>query len=487
MIDENERSRSWIRKGFFRDGQTPRCYYLELSLALREAVKEIQFELFHNFVPQGFVYFRARALPQRGIALITSLVALSILTLIGMTMMFVSSTETLIHRNSKAKLINLYAAESAAEEARDRIKLFLKSGLLSVADPDTVVYITSGQSINPTAGDPTTNLYFDKDYSATLSTTLVSTELDKVKFSWVKIIRKSEVRAGYDLDGSGKRDTVPIFFGYDRFQPNAIPSQYVNSGTNPTTHTGTPVYQITALAQDPSGFRQMVRTDISMVPQPPLTAAVFSKDTISVGGDTVVVQGKDEDQTALKDLNGLESNSLISGSMANIQGSPVPARSNSTFAYSIESVIKTLKPPVTREIEQVAPTISKLPDGSYAGTGLSLGQIPTAGNISQPIFVAGALTLSDSSGQGLLVVNGDLSVSGSFVYYGLIVVKGRVNLNGSSTPGIEIHGAIIAGSALGDQTTVLSGNVTIVNNSYFVEKQFGSLQYVRLASRDILR
>jgi len=450
-------------------------------------VKETQFELFHDFAARrGLLYFRARALSQRGIALITSLLVLSILTLIGMTMMFVSSTETLIHRNNKAKLVNLYAAESATEEARDRIKVFLKSGVLSVADPDSVVYITSSPSINPIAGDPTSNRYFDEDYSATFSTTLVSTELDKVKFSWVKIVRKSEARAGYDLDGSGKRDTIPIFFGYDRFQLNIMPGQYVNSGTNPTTHIGNPVYQVTALAQDPSGFRQMVRTDISMIPQPPLTAAVFSKDAISIGGDTVVVQGKDEDQVALKDLNGVESNTLISGSMSNIQGSPVSARSNSTFAYSIDSVIKTLKPPLTREIEQVAPTISKLPDGTYAGAGLSLGQVPAAGNISQPVFAAGALSLSDSSGQGLLVVDGDLSVSGSFIYYGLIVVKGRVNLNGSTTPGIEIHGAIIAGSALGDQTTVLSGNVTILNNSYFVQKQFESLQYVRLASRDVL-
>jgi hypothetical protein len=404
-----------------------------------------------------------------------------------MTMMFVSSTETLINRNSKMKLVNLYAAESAAEEARDRIKVFLSSGLLSLADPDKVVYITSSQSINPTTGDSTSNDYFDDDYSASLSTTLVSTELEKVKFSWVKLVQKSEARASYDLDGSGKREAISVFFGYDRFQPNAKPSQYVNSETNAATHIGTSVYQITALAQDTSGFKQMVRTDISMVPQPPFTAAVFSKDAISVGGDNVVVQGKDEDQTASKDLNGLESNSLISGSMANIQGLPLPARSNSTLAYNIDSVIKTLKPPLSREIEKVAPTISKLPDGSYVGTGLNLGQVPTAGNTSQPVFADGPLSLSDSTGQGILVVNGDFSVTGSFTYYGLIVVKGRVNLNGSGTPGIEIHGVIISGTTLGDQSTILSGNVNILNNSYFIQKQFESLQYVRLAYREMLK
>ena len=247
------------------------------------------------------------------------------------------------------------------------------------------------------------------------------------------------------------------------------------------------MYEVTALARDTSGFQQIVRTDISMVPQPPLTAALFSKDPISVGGDTVVVQGKDEAQAASKDLNGLESNGLISGSMANIQGSPLPARSGSTLAYNIDSVIKTLKPPLSREIEEVAPTISKLSNGSYVGTGLSLGQVPAAGDTSQSVFANGPLSLSDSTGQGLLVVNGDFSVTGAFTYYGLIVVKGRVDFNGSGTPGIEIHGAIISGTALGDQSTVLSGNVNILNNSYFIQKQFGSLQYVRLSYREMLR
>jgi hypothetical protein len=62
-----------------------------------------------------------------------------------------------------------------------------------------------------------------------------------------------------------------------------------------------------------------------------------------------------------------------------------------------------------------------------------------------------------------------------------------VDLNGSGVPGIEIHGAIISGTTLGDQSTVLSGNLTIINNSYFVQKQFGSLQYARLSYREILR
>ena len=401
-------------------------------------------------------------------------------------MMFVSSTETLINRNNKLRLVSLYAAESASEEARDRIKAFLSSGLLSLSNPDKVVYITSSPSINPTAGDAASNLYFDSDYSASFDTTVVATEVGEVGFSWVRLIQKTERRAGYDLNGSGNLEAAPIFFGYDRFQSNAKPSQYVNSGPNTTTHTGTPVYQVTALARDPSGVKQTVRTDVSMIPQPLLTAALFSKDSVSVGGNAVVVQGKDEAVAAAKDLNGLESNSLITGSMTNVQGSPVAERANSTIAYNLDALIKALKPPRSKEIEKVAPTISKIP-GGYQGSSLNLGQLPLSGDTSQTVNAGGTLTLSNSSGQGILVVDGDLSVSGSFAYYGLIVVRGRVDLNGSGIPGIEIHGAIIAGSPLGDQTTTLAGNVTVLNNSYFVQKQFAALPYTRLSHQELIR
>src|SRR5437773_9718741 len=89
---------------------------------------------------------------QNGIALVSSLLALSLLTLIGLTMMFVSSTETLINRNGKMKLSNLYASEPAVEEARDRLRALLNSGLLPLSDPNQVVYITSNPSINPING-----------------------------------------------------------------------------------------------------------------------------------------------------------------------------------------------------------------------------------------------------------------------------------------------------------------------------------------------
>ena len=72
---------------------------------------------------------------EKGIALAASLLALSMLTLIGLAMTFVSSTEVLVNQNNRMHLVNLYLAESATEEARDRIRSLIASSQLSLSDP----------------------------------------------------------------------------------------------------------------------------------------------------------------------------------------------------------------------------------------------------------------------------------------------------------------------------------------------------------------
>jgi hypothetical protein len=423
---------------------------------------------------------------EKGIALVVSLFALSVLTLIGLTMTFVSTTEILINRNNRINLLNLYGGESGTEEARERIRPLLETGLLSLSDSNLVVYIIGNPSINPTSGNADTNPYYDPDYSPLFSNRLVSSNLGQQQFAWVKILQKTESRAGYNLDNSTSNNGIPVFYGYNKLQPNAKPSQYVNSGTQPVTYVGSPVYLVTTLAKDNAGYKQVVRADMAATPVPPLSASLYSKDMVSVAAQTVVIDGKDENGTLPNDLIGLESQKDITGDVAKISGTPLSTKPYSAFSYNIDSLVKTFKPPIAREIEKVAPAISKLADGTYVGDGLSLGQIPTEGDLSQAAFANGPLNISNTKGQGILVVDGDLLVTGTFLYYGLIIVRGKIYLNGGAVPGIEIHGAVIASSHAGDQSSLLMGNVKILNNSYFIQRQFNSLGYVRVAYREIL-
>ena len=231
---------------------------------------------------------------EKGIALAASLLALSMLTLIGLAMTFVSSTEVLVNQNNRMHLVNLYLAESATEEARDRIRNLIASSQLSLSDPTKVVYIVADSSINPTAGNADSNPYFDPDYSSSLSVSIINSDLSAIGSAWVKIWQKTEARAAYSLTNASGNTTDPVFYGYDRIQPNASLTQYVNAGSNVANHTGSPVYLVTALARNSSGYRQRVAADIAALPSPPLSAALFSKDAIEVLGSGVTVDGNDQ-------------------------------------------------------------------------------------------------------------------------------------------------------------------------------------------------
>jgi hypothetical protein len=228
-----------------------------------------------------------------------------------------------------------------------------------------------------------------------------------------------------------------------------------------------------------------VGTDIAAISSPPLTAAVFSKDAIQILGSEVTVNGNDQSVGSPNPVNGVESDAAITGNLANVSGTPVSERPFSTYSYSLSSLFKSLRPPFSKEIEQVAPGVTRLADGSYSGTGLSLGQVPGAGDVSQATYVNGALSVSDSNGQGILIVNGDLTVTRTFSYYGLIIVKGKIHLTGEGTDGLRLDGAIICGSDSGSGTSILEGVVRITNDSAMINKQFHALQYARLAFREM--
>lgn len=422
---------------------------------------------------------------QKGIALAASLLALLVLTTIGLAMAFVSSSEVLVNQNNRMRFENLYLAESATEEARDRVRALIASNQLSLSDVSKVVYIVGDSSINPTTGNADSNPYFDPEYSPGLSHSIIASDLGTAGPGWVKIWQKNESRAGYSLTNATATTTDAVLYGYDRVQPNARLTQYVNNTFNAANHTGSPVYLVTALAGDASGNRQRLTADIACLTCPPLNATVFSKDPIHVLGSGVIVSGDDQSVGNPVDLIGLESQDTITGNLTSVSGTPLAERAHSSYSYNMGSLIKALKPPFTKAIEQIVPGITILSDGTYVGSGLSLGQIPGNGDVSQPTYVNGPLNLSDSSGQGILVVNGDLWVTGSFNYFGLIVVKGRIHLDGGGLGGINVFGAIISTSDAGNAQSVLEGTVQIRNDSASIQAQFNRLQYARLAVREM--
>ena len=81
------------------------------------------------------------------------------------------------------------------------------------------------------------------------------------------------------------------------------------------------------------------------------------------------------------------------------------------------------------------------------------------------IYHYGDLSLSGSgSGQGILLVEGTLSVQGRVSFFGPVIATGAVNVRGTGTDDVKFYGGIIASDVQLDDSR-LSGNATVLYSS----------------------
>lgn len=68
------------------------------------------------------------------------------------------------------------------------------------------------------------------------------------------------------------------------------------------------------------------------------------------------------------------------------------------------------------------------------------------------VHAAGDLTVGGGRGQGILLVDGDLTVSGALAYSGLVIVRGRLV---TRTPGVSVLGALLVANGAGERESVV--------------------------------
>ncbi len=92
------------------------------------------------------------------------------------------------------------------------------------------------------------------------------------------------------------------------------------------------------------------------------------------------------------------------------------------------------------------------------------------------------LRLQGGVGQGILLVDGNLKATGDFVFYGIIVVKGKLDMSGT---GNHFNGVVLVNSDSADiSTSSTSGNSVIQYSSCAAEHALDSwIRAVPLASR----
>ncbi len=86
------------------------------------------------------------------------------------------------------------------------------------------------------------------------------------------------------------------------------------------------------------------------------------------------------------------------------------------------------------------------------------------------IYHYGNLKLQGGRGQGILLVEGDLTASGGMVFYGPVFVTGTLSTTGNSGQGAKFFGGVIAGNVALDDLTKLAGGALVSYSSCAVTR-----------------
>jgi hypothetical protein len=81
------------------------------------------------------------------------------------------------------------------------------------------------------------------------------------------------------------------------------------------------------------------------------------------------------------------------------------------------------------------------------------------------IYHNGNLRLQGDRGQGILLVEGDLTVTGSMIFYGPVFVTGTLSTSGTGGDGSKFYGGVIAGNVALDDLTKLAGGAEVTYSS----------------------
>jgi len=211
-------------------------------------------------------------------------------------------------------------------------------------------------------------------------------------------------------------------------------------------------------------------------------AAVTTKDAVTVSGNSIV-DGHDTvplgwDPNACgapDDAAGIRTGSTVStnGTSHVIDGEPPTVQNDSSvtdatfqgpfysFLGSRTNTITNSNPPAT--VPTTSGAACNKTDIYNWGEPRRGGAAVVACQDYYPIVYhgAGTLKLQGGYGQGILLVAGDLWMSGGFEYTGLIIVLGEVRTTGT---GAKVTGAVLSNNFYGDQSS-FGGNPTIQYSS----------------------
>jgi hypothetical protein len=414
---------------------------------------------------------------ESGAVLTTGLLFLAVLSLLVATAVSTTSIAVELSGNYKSLTRAFYSSETGIHEALGRLKGTAPDHIgdpSGTPDPQWSAYVLTSDSWQssddptydatyhnyiPTAGDP-------------VNTTVMRTSLQNHSTYWVKVKHKREYdaeQAGhsqsaahyYDNDGSVAMHTPAtpgniVYFGYANPATPATPVQY----TGTVVGMDQPVEKLLGYGYDGSSVH-VIEAEAVRAPGPLITATIYAKQDLKGNGSSLYVDGNDNCGTA----PAVAPIYTLSPAITNLSGNPT-FDGNPNTAQSGPTNI-AIADFVTR-LNIRATVLSE--DQNGATFGAADHYVTVYSNTADPVNVDG-LTIQNSTGYGLLLVQGDLTMGGGFEWNGLILVTGTLTFNGGGS-GINIRGAVLA-----NQTVDVNGGVDVRYASCHLFNLFNTLPY----------
>jgi hypothetical protein len=130
----------------------------------------------------------------------------------------------------------------------------------------------------------------------------------------------------------------------------------------------------------------------------------------------------------------------------------------------------------------IGPVVANGQCNKSALTNWGDGANPTApcGNYFPIIHITGDATINGDQGQGILLVDGDLEVQGSFQWFGVTIVQGTLKTSGGGNTDAHFWGATMVHDSVTFGTNQLSGHANINYSSCAVMQALNSTGVVAL-------
>jgi len=414
---------------------------------------------------------------QRGAVLVIGLIFMAILSIMGTAAYLTTSSELMISRNYKTAKAAFYAAEAGVEEARERLR-GSNSDANYAGDPDASpdqwwsAYILTSSSWQ-TPDDPNYDSNYQNYIPTTTSHTATAITANSLQSNisyWVKIRHKREYDAEqeghtttsthyFDNDGSTSTHSAAdpgniIYYGYGNPATPTTAVQFTTSGA--TEHK--PVEIIRAYGSR-SNSSKIIEVEVVRNPGPVIKAAIYARGNVTVNGNSARINGNDAGT-----CGGVNKPPVYTKTPATTSADPVTLLGNPNTATSgpddlnIAGYVSSLK-------ASAIITITSDVNGTNFGSATNFVTCYCDATAFHPL----GLDMRNSTGYGILLVEGDLTMAGGFNWNGLVLCTGTLTFSGGGPNSINIQGAMLA-----NNTVTLNGGINVTYDSCMVDNSLNN-------------